>query len=553
MKVYKAVLDQLIGAGVTYFSGMIGSTAAPYAATLADRNDMRYVGVRHEHTAASILDATARLTGKPGCLMVHGASGFLAASAGIATAALDSTPMFILSATQERRAMESGWWQTMNVQTPLSDVLKWQKRVERPDQAIEAVRTALREAVSGKPGVAQVDLPIDVSADDLGTGEIPEPIPVAAPLHRPYPDPALVAEAADLLRKAERPVLLVGGGAVYSGAASALVALAERLHMPVVNTATSRNAVPETHPLVLGPSGIVGYEPVGDAIREADLILAIGSRLSDLQTARGALLPAGAPIIQVDIDSAAIGQNHVVAVGIAEDARAFAEALNDALAADRSEIPAARGDWATSLATRIADWQQAWFDSTPDNGKVQPQEVVQSLMTLPPETIFTHGAGDHGFYGYMVPVAAPGAHLVSTRLGAMGCALGLALGAKLARPDQTVIGCVGDGDFMLQIGDLETMARENLAAVMVVFNNFRLGSQRKRVEAYGNVMGVDHGNPDFAKLAALFGCRGFRVDTPGTFDAALRDALATGAPCVIDVIMDPDARPPRIAASREAR
>ncbi len=162
MKVYQAVLDQLIGAGVTYFSGMIGSTAAPYAATLADRNDMRYVGVRHEHTAASILDATARLTGKPGCLMVHGASGFLAASAGIASAALDSTPMFILSATQERRAMESGWWQTMNVQTPLSDVLKWQKRVERPDQAIEAVRAALREAVSGKPGVAQVDLPIDV-------------------------------------------------------------------------------------------------------------------------------------------------------------------------------------------------------------------------------------------------------------------------------------------------------------------------------------------------------------------------------------------------------
>lgn len=553
MKVYQAVLDQLIGAGVTYFSGMIGSTAAPYAATLADRNDMRYVGVRHEHTAASILDATARLSGKPGCLMVHGASGFLAASAGIASAALDSTPMFILSATQERRAMENGWWQTMNVQTPLRDVLKWQKRVERPDQAIEAVRTALREAVSGKPGVTQVDLPIDVSADDVGPAEMPEPIPVSTPFHRPYPDPAMVEQAAGLLMKAERPALLVGGGAVYSGAADALIELAERLHMPVINSPTSRNGVPETHPLVLGPSGIVGYEPVGDAIREADLIVAVGSRLSDLQTARGDLLPADAPIIQVDIDSGAIGQNHAVTLGIAADARAFAENLNEVLSTQEIDIPAARRDWAAGLATRITDWQQAWFDAAPTNGKVQPQEIVQSLMTLSPDTIFTHGAGDHGFYGFMVPVAAPGAHLVSTRLGAMGCALGLALGAKLARPDQTVIGCVGDGDFMLQIGDLETMARENLAAVMVVFNNFRLGSQRKRVEAYGNVMGVDHGNPDFAKLADLFGCRGFRVDSPGQFDAALRDALATGAPCVIDVILDPDARPPRIAASREAR
>jgi acetolactate synthase I/II/III large subunit len=553
MKVYQAVLDQLIGSGVEFFSGMIGSTAAPYAATLADRNDMRYVGVRHEQTAAAILDATGRLSGKPGCLMVHGASGLLAASAGIASAALDSTPMFILSATQERRAMENGWWQTMNVQTPLRDVLKWQKRAERPDQVIEAVRRALREAVSGKPGVAQVDLPIDVSADDLGDAVIPAPEPMATPRHRPHPDPQSVTAAAALLTAAKQPVLLVGGGAVYSGAEQALVALAERLHMPVVNSPTSRHAMPETHPLVLGPSGIVGYAPVGDAIQEADLVLAIGSRLSDLQTARGDLLPDGAPIIQVDIDSGAIGQNHNVAIGIAADARSFAEALNTALDGMTLDIPDARRAWADSLATRISDWQQAWFDATPQNGKVQPQEVVKTLMTLPADTIFTHGAGDHGFYGFMVPVAAPGAHLVSTRLGAMGCALGLALGAKLARPEQTVIGCIGDGDFMLQVGDLETIARENLAAVIVVFNNFRLGSQRKRVEAYGNVMGVDHGNPDFAKLADLFGCCGYRVDTPGTFEATFKEALATGAPCVIDVIMDPDARPPRIAASREAR
>ena len=553
MKVYQAVLDQLIGSGVEFFSGMIGSTAAPYAATLADRNDMRYVGVRHEQTAAAILDATGRLSGKPGCLMVHGASGLLAASAGIASAALDSTPMFILSATQERRAMENGWWQTMNVQTPLRDVLKWQKRAERPDQVIEAVRRALREAVSGKPGVAQVDLPIDVSADDLGDAVIPAPEPMATPRHRPHPDPQSVTAAAALLTAAKQPVLLVGGGAVYSGAEQALVALAERLHMPVVNSPTSRHAMPETHPLVLGPSGIVGYAPVGDAIQEADLVLAIGSRLSDLQTARGDLLPDGAPIIQVDIDSGAIGQNQDVAIGIAADVRSFAEALNTALDGMTLDIPDARRAWADSLATRISDWQQAWFDATPQNGKVQPQEVVKTLMTLPADTIFTHGAGDHGFYGFMVPVAAPGAHLVSTRLGAMGCALGLALGAKLARPEQTVIGCIGDGDFMLQVGDLETIARENLAAVIVVFNNFRLGSQRKRVEAYGNVMGVDHGNPDFAKLADLFGCCGYRVDTPGTFEATFKEALATGAPCVIDVIMDPDARPPRIAASREAR
>ena len=106
---------------------------------------------------------------------------------------------------------------------------------------------------------------------------------------------------------------------------------------------------------------------------------------------------------------------------------------------------------------------------------------------------------------------------------------------------------------MLQLGDLETMVRERLAVVVVVFNNFRLGSQRKRVEAYGPVIGVDHGNPDFAKLAELFGCNGYRVDQPGQFAAALRDAMATGEPCIIDVIIDPEARPPRTVISREAR
>ncbi|ETW96382.1 MAG: hypothetical protein ETSY1_26840 [Candidatus Entotheonella factor] len=129
----------------------------------------------------------------------------------------------------------------------------------------------------------------------------------------------------------------------------------------------------------------------------------------------------------------------------------------------------------------------------------------------------------------------------------------LDIGAKLVRPEQPVIACVGDGDLMLQLGDLETLSRERLGVVVVVFNNFRLGSQRKRVEAYGPVMGVDHGNPDFAKLAELFGCRGYRVDEPGQFRDALTDAVSTREPCIIDVIIDPDARPPRVQVSREAR
>jgi acetolactate synthase-1/2/3 large subunit len=553
MKVYEAVLEQLFGAGVTHFAGMVGSTSAPYASALASQNQARYVGIRHEQVAASILDATARLSGKPGVLMVHGGSGLLAASLGVASAALDSTPMVVLSATQERKAMENGWWQTLDVQKPVGDFVKFQTRVERPDQAVAAVRDALRESVSGKPGVAQIDIPIDVSVTELGEGDVPAPVKAMAPMLRPFPDPDAVARVVDLLRDAERPVILIGGGTNYSGAGTAILALAELLQAPVVNSPTSRGVLPESHPLVLGASGIIGYEPIGDAIREADLVLAIGSRLSDLQTSRGELLPIGAPLIQIDIDPAAIGREYPVTVATVADAKAFAEALNTIIKETPLNVPDARRNWVASLDQRYAAWRVDWISSEPDNGQVQPQEIVAALLEQPPETIFTHGAGDHGFYGFMAAVDPPGAHLVSARLGAMGCALGLAMGAKWERPGQPVIACVGDGDLMLQLGDLETMARERLPAVLVVFNNFRLGSQRKRVEAYGPVIGVDHGNPDFAKLAELFKCRGFRVDTPGQFAGALKDALASGEPCIIDVIVDPEARPPRIQMSREAR
>jgi acetolactate synthase-1/2/3 large subunit len=532
---------------------MVGSTSAPYASALAAQNQARYVGIRHEQVAATILDATARLSGQPGCLMVHGGSGLLAASLGIGSAALDCTPMVVLSATQERKAMENGWWQTLDVQKPIADFVKFQTRVERPDQAVAAVRDALRASVSGKPGVAQIDIPIDVSTDELGTDNIPAPVRMATPHIRSFPDTSLVEKAADLLARAQRPVLLIGGGANYSGAGDALMRLAERLGAPVVNSPTSRGVLPESNALVLGCAGIIGYEPVGNAIREADLVLAIGSRLSDIQTSRGELLPAGAPIIQVDIDAAALGKEYPSEVGVVSDAKAFADALNEILKADASPVLDVRRNWTESLAARYTAWRDEWLSSAPDNGQVQPQEIVAALCEQPSETIYTHGAGDHGFYGFMAPIDPPGSHLVSTRLGAMGCALGLAMGAKWARPDQPVITCIGDGDLMLQIGDLETMARERLSAVLIVFNNFRLGSQRKRVEAYGPVIGVDHGNPDFAQLAELFDCRGYRVDTPGQFAGALGDALASGEPCVIDVIVDPEARPPRIALSREAR
>lgn len=554
MKVYEAVLDYLQSVGVRHFAGMVGSSSAPYVVSIAARDGLRFVPVRHEQVAAAIVDATARLDGKPGCVLVHGASGALAASLGIASAARDSIPMLVLSTTQERIAMERGYWQTQDVLRPMSAFAKWQKRVERPDEAVGAVRSALKAAVSGKPGVAQVDLPIDVSVTDYDGEYFQEPAERDSSKYRPWPDPKAVTEAARLLEQSQRPVILVGGGAALSDACAPITALAEKLHAPVVNTATSRAIIAEDHELSFGPSGILGYQPADRAVAEADTVLAIGSRLSDLQTARGTLLAPGATVIQIDIEPMSLAKERPIALEIVSDARTFTDQLLREPLFTKLEPPAARREWVSSLAQNRAEWFGAWLDAPDSSGRVQPPEVINALMKqLPRDAIMTHGAGDHGFYGYAVPLRQPGTHLVSAALGALGCALGYAMGAKLARPDQTVVACVGDGEFMLQLGDLETMVREELPAVVVVFNNFALGSQRKRLEVYGKPFGLTHGNPDFARLAELFGARGYRVDKPGQFAGAFAEALGSGGPAVIDVIIDPEARPPRMAMSREAR
>ncbi|CAM5193299.1 Acetolactate synthase-1/2/3 large subunit OS=Castellaniella defragrans OX=75697 GN=HNR28_001029 PE=3 SV=1 [Castellaniella defragrans] len=285
------------------------------------------------------------------------------------------------------------------------------------------------------------------------------------------------------------------------------------------------------------------------------MLLAIGSRLSDLQTARGTLLPEHGRIIQADIALESLAQEKPVEVEIVADAQSFCDALLAGLEPCSGQRAALRDAWVESLRGRQRQWMSDWLASESSvEGKIAPVEVVADLIRLlPRDAILTHGPGDHGFYGYAVPVSRRGAHLVSSRLGVMGCALGYAMGARLVRPDQTIVACVGDGEFMHQIGDLETMARERLPAIVVVFNNFRLGSQRKRLEIYGDPFGVEHGNPDFAKLAELHGIRGYRIDRPGRFSEALSEALASRSAAVLDVILDPDARPPRIAISREAR
>src|SRR4051812_11891733 len=266
MEACDVLVGVLVEGGVRYFAGMAGSTVSPFIAAAARAPGARYLPVRHEHVAASLLDATARLTGSPGCVMVHSAAGTLAASLGVAAAARESSPLIVLTGTQDRLAQLRGYSQTMDVLAPLRAMAKWQVRVERPQDIAEIARRALLEATSGRPGVVQIDVPADLATAEVDPPPSAPAVTYAAPLFRSRPLAADVARAAALLGGARRPTIVVGGGAAYAGAGGELQRLAERLSAPIVNSATSRGIVSEDHPLSLGPSGIVGDPASGEAI-----------------------------------------------------------------------------------------------------------------------------------------------------------------------------------------------------------------------------------------------------------------------------------------------
>jgi acetolactate synthase-1/2/3 large subunit len=544
MQAAEVAIRTLTDGGVTYFAGMVGSTNTPLVAAVGRTPGARYIPVRHEQVAASIVDATARLTRRPGCILLHSGSGTLAASLGIAAAARESTPMIVLTGTQERQAALRGYSQTTDVLTPLQALTKWQYRVERPADVSEIMRRALIEATTGRPGVVQIDLPIDISNADCDAPPRNTTV-YEAPLFRARPLAADIARTAELLQDAKRPVLVVGGGAVYSGVGDGLRRLAERLGAPIVNSATCRGVVSEDHPLSLGPSGMVGRPPSGRAIADADLVITIGSRLSDIQTGRGAFLPAGAPIVQVNIDPTELGRLFSVALGIAADARAFVDDLNAALDSGAASVPADRATWTAGLRRDVDTWRERLLAGARRNGKVQPEEVVHGLIqALPDDAVLSYGAGDHTFYGTTVPARAEQKHLVSSAFGTMGSGLAYAIGAKLACPDRPSVALLGDGELMIQLGDLETLVREKLPVVVVVLNNFRLGSQWLRMAGAGDPKAVEHGNPSFARLGELFGCDSHCVDKPGQFLEAFRRGLASGRPTLIEVLTDPDTHPP---------
>jgi acetolactate synthase-1/2/3 large subunit/sulfoacetaldehyde acetyltransferase len=472
---------------------------------------------------------------------------------GVAAAHVAHSPVVVLVGGIALDHYQKDAFQEFDLVSMFRPVTKLAVLINKPERIPELLRGALRTAMSGRPGPVFVEIPRDVLS-----GKLPA-APVLAPehyrvTHAQPPHADAVREVARRLRRAERPLLLVGGGATRAGANELVVQLSDRYAIPMITAYGRNDAVPNAHPLYLGPLGRAGAPEAAAACRRADLILAVGSRLAQFTSQfDDRYVRTGTALIQIDIEGRDIGRYYPVEVGIQADARETCQALLSALAQDGAPDPHAawRQEAETLRAQRVARLAgEAGLAAKP----MKPQRVYAELRrVLSPDTIVALDAGAAPAYGYdRLQFTRPRTFLTPLDLGGLGFAFPAALGAKLGRPDAPVLAIHGDGGFLMNSQELETAVRHNIGVVTLVMNNNCWGSEKAYQKHFyrGRYIGCDIGNPRYDQFARLFGAAGYYVEHPDQVGDVMKTALSAGVPAIVEIPIDPDEFPTPVAAIR---
>jgi acetolactate synthase-1/2/3 large subunit/sulfoacetaldehyde acetyltransferase len=549
----RAVVELLKAEGVRYIFGIVGATFLDVLDALYDDHGVEYVNVRHEQAGAFMADGLARVTGLPGVCLVTAGPGATNLLTGVAAAHVAHSPVVVLVGGIDTAHYGKDAFQEYDLVSMFRPVTKLAIQIGKAQRIPELLRAAFRAALTGRPGPVFVEIPRDVLSDELPGGARPAPATYRV-THPPVPHPGAIREAARLLQHAHRPLLLVGGGVTRAEANDVVVRLAERHSIPMITAYGRNDAVPNDHPLYIGPLGRAGSPEAAAACKVADVLVAAGSRLAQFTTHfDDRYIKPETAVIQIDIEGRDIGRHYPVAVGIQADAREACQALLEVL--DREHACAARPEWRQEAEGLRAQRQarlaaEAALDAKP----MKPQRVYAELRrALPPGTIVALDAGAAPAYGYdRVEFGAPRTFLTPLDLGGLGFAFPEALGAKLGRPESPVLAIHGDGGFLMNAQELETAVRHGINAVTLVMNNNCWGSEKAYQKHFfgGRYIGCDIGNPRYDELARLFGAEGYYVDHPDQVGDVIRAALSAGKPAVVEIPIDPDEFPTPVAAVR---
>lgn len=519
----EAIVAMLRRHGVDTVFGLPGAqTYGIFDALHGASADIRTIGARHEQGCAYMAFGYARSTGRPGVFSVVPGPGVLNASAAMLTAFGCNAPVLCLTGQVPGSFFGAGRGHLHEMRDQLAtlrQLVKWADRIEHPATAPALVAEAFRQMLSGRQGPAALEMFWDQIA---ATGEVDLVDPLA-PVAPPPVDEVRIKEAAKLIRAAKAPMILIGGGAVDAGAE--VLELANMLEAPVIALRNGRGAIPESDELSLT---IASGHPLW---RETDLLIGIGTRL-EITGWRWGAPPAGLKRIRIDIDPAE-----------ARRAPSDVDILADAAPATRALIRAAAkaGAGGSGRRERLREAKAA---SAKKIAEVRPQvdylKVIREV--LPADGFFVDDLSQISFASWFgFPVYQPRTYISSGYQGTLGSGFGTALGVKTAHPDRSVISVCGDGGFMFAVQELATAVQYGLAVTVIVFNNSSFGNVRRDQQTAfdGHVIGADLTNPDFVRLAESFGIEARRVASSDELRPALGDALAAGAPRLIEVRLEP--------------
>ncbi len=552
------VTHSLVKAGVPYAVGIPGHGCWCLTDAFLDVQDkLRTVMVMHEQSAVHLADGYFRATGRPLAAFTSIGPGSTNTLIGMATAFVDSSAVLLMTGSTHTYMrghavmQELDRAQETNNTRLFEPVSKRQYLATTVKSLPHIMHRAFSTMLSGRPGPVHLDLPMDVQAEAAEV-EIPD-FDRRVPAARPRPDAGLTEQAARLLYGARRPVIVAGGGVILSGATKELAALAEHLGAAVVTTWQGKGAIPEDHALNAWGVGTQASDCGNQLASSADVLLAVGCRFVDWTSSsfRQGVTYAIPPtkLIHLDIDPAEIGKNYPVEIGLVADAKA---GLADLLAAAR-QVGRAKdfktSDYFADIQAKKAEWDRtlgALRDS--DAKPATMARVMKELRAaLDRDAIVTSGAGlVQGIVRQAFPIYEPRTHLTSGGFSTMGFTVPAALGAQLAFPGRQVVGCAGDGDFMQTMQEMAVAAMHNLPVLFMVLNNSGFISIKGgQMHNFGRTTVVDFQKPDgslyspnFCEAARAFGLHAQRISTPEEVQPAVRRALATKGPALVEVLVD---------------
>ena len=547
----EALVETLVANGVTDVFGIVGS-AYMDALDLFPAAGIRFVPVAHEQGAAHMADGYARASGRHGVCIAQNGPGITNFVTAIAAAYWAHSPVVFITPETGSLTMGLGGFQETEQLPIFSKITRYQGHVASPKRMAEIAARCFDRAML-EMGPAQLNIP-----RDHFYGDIEAVIPAPLRIGRGPGDSTALDEAAALLAAARFPVILAGGGVILAGATAEAVRLAELLGAPVCTSYLHNDAFPASHPLWCGPLGYQGSKAAMQLIAEADVVLALGTRLGPFGTLPQYGMeywPTNAKIVQVDTDARMLGLVKPISVGIHGDARAAAAALVDRLAGRELAAGASRAERAARIAAEKAAWEHelsGWtherdaysLEVAKDSPHMHPRELLRALeRAMPADAMVSTDIGNIcSVSNSYLRFERPRSMFAAMSFGNCGYAFPVTCGAKVACPDRPAIAYVGDGAFGISLNELLTCAREKIGVTVVVFNNGQWGAEKKNhVDFYSRrFVGVDLEGPSWSAVARAFGCEGVMVsrldDVAPALEASVR-AQAEGRTTVLEMMV----------------